>query len=61
MLMQTVSTLMVLINTLVTKDTLGMDSHVKVQQIILIKFWHKGTILVTQNLNRFSSILRFFS
>ena len=40
MLMQTVSTLMVLINALVTKDTLGMDSHVKVQQIILNKFWH---------------------
>ena len=40
MLMQTVSTLMVLINTLVTKETLGMDSRVKVQQIILNKFWH---------------------
>ena len=40
MLMQTVPTLMVPINTLVRKDTLGMDSHVKVQQIILNKFWH---------------------
>ena len=38
MLMQTVPTLMVLINTLVRKGTLGMDSHVKVQQIILNKF-----------------------
>ena len=58
--MQTVSILMVLINTLVTKDTLGMDSHVKVidnsNQVLAL-----GTILVTQNLNRFSSILRFFS
>ena len=40
MLMQTVPTLMVFINTLVRKDTLGMDSHVKVQQIILNKFWY---------------------
>ena len=40
MLMQTVPTLMVLINTLVRKDTLGMDSHVKVQQTSLNKFWH---------------------
>ena len=40
MLMQTVPTLMVPINTLIRKDTLGMDSHVKVQQIILNKFWH---------------------
>ena len=39
MLLQTVPTLMVLINALVRKDTLGIDSHVKVQQTSLNSFW----------------------
>ena len=38
--MQTVLTLMVLINALVSEDTLGLDSHAKVQQISLNKFWY---------------------
>ena len=47
MLMQTVPTLMVLINVLVRTDTLGMDSHAKVQQISVKQLLALGGILMT--------------